>query len=211
MNRNRIKPTATARRRPALRRRQIGAAALVATVMYVPIALSCGYEDPNSASIQRGALNLSYRNALYVVGALTQARMDGVIAPPSEGLPAKDLFGSQFHKTAMMLQKFGDALVLSPNDDLVFSLVLVEPMLWTRFAVREGRVTTSVHLNGPAADAPVVIATEAVLGEIAEHRMTPERAAELDLIRFYGDPEKVVQLRAVLANRATQWSGKVIK
>ena len=113
--------------------------------MYAPIALSCGYEDPNSASVQRGVLNLSYCNALYVVGALTQARMDGVIAPPSEASPAKDLFGSQFHKTAMMLQQFGDTLVLSSNDDLVFSLVLVEPMLWTRFAVREGRVATSVH------------------------------------------------------------------
>lgn len=176
--------------------------------MYAPIALSCGYEDPNSASVQRGVLNLSYYNALYVVGALTQARMDGVIAPPSEASPAKDLFGSQFHKTIMMLQQFGDTLVLSSNDDLVFSLVLIEPMLWTRFAVREGRVATSVHANGPEPDAPVVIATEAVLEEIAERRMTPERAAELGLIRFYGDPEKVTQLRAVLGNRAKQWSGK---
>ena len=65
-----------------------------------------------------------------------------------------------------MLQQFGDTLGVDPGDDLAFSMVLIEPMLWTRFAVHGGRVATSVHVNGPAAGDLVVIATEAAIWEI---------------------------------------------
>jgi hypothetical protein len=42
-----------------------------------------------------------------VVGALTQARMNGLVAPEAEP-PAKDLF--VFNKTARLLQRFGERL-----------------------------------------------------------------------------------------------------
>lgn len=180
-------------------RRTIGAAALTTFVMFAPAASSCGYEDPNSAAVQRGLLNHAYPNALHVIGALTQARMEGVVAAPSEAPAAKDPFGSRFRKTAQMLQQVGDTLGVDPSDDLAFSIVLIEPMLWTRFSMRDGHVATSVHVSGPAAGDLVVIATEAVIREIADHRLTPERAAELGLIRIYGDPAKRARLQAIFA------------
>ena len=183
-------------------RRAIGAAALTTFATFAPAALSCGYEDPSSAAVQRGVLNHAYPNALHVIGALTQARMEGVVAPPSEAPTAKDAFGSQFHKTARMLQQLGDTLRVDPSDDLAFSMVLIEPMLWSRFAVSGGRVATSVHVNGPPAGDVVVIASEAVVREIVGHRLTPLRAEELGLIRIYGDPVKIAQLRAMIASQA---------
>jgi hypothetical protein len=182
-------------------RRAIGVAALASLVAMAPVALGCGYEDPNSAAVQRGVLNFAYPNALHVLGALTQARLNGVIAPPADAPAGKDPFGARFSKTARMLQQFGDALGVEPpaSDDLAFSLVLIEPMLWTRFAVRDEGVATSVHVNGPAVGDLVVIATEAVLREIVGRRLTPERAEELGLIRIYGDPARTAQLRAIFA------------
>jgi hypothetical protein len=183
------------------RRRVIGAAALTCLVAMAPVALGCGFEDPKSAAVQRGVLNFAYPNALHVVGALTQARLGGVIAPPADAPAGNDPFGSQFHKTARMLQRFGDALGVEPSDDLAFSMVLIEPMLWTRFAAGGGRVATSVHVDGPAAGDLVAIVTEAVVREIVGHRLTPLRAEELGLIRIYGDPEKIARLRAIIAGQ----------
>jgi hypothetical protein len=182
-------------------RRAIGAAALTSLVAMAPVAFGCGYEDANSAAVQRGVLNFAYPNALHVVGALTQARLAGVVAPPPEAPAGNDPFGSQL--TARMLQQFGDALGVEPHasDDLAFSLVLIEPMLWARLAPRDGGVATSVHVSGPAAGDPVVIATEAAMREIVGRRLTAERADELGLIRIYGDPEKIARLRAIIAGQ----------
>ena len=179
-------------------RRAIGAAALIAAGTFATGASSCGYEDPSSVMVQRGVLNLSYPNALYVVGALTQARMEGVVGRPTAAPASKDLFGSQFQMTARMLEQFAGALRIDVSDDMAFSMVLIEPMLWTRFALRDGRVATWVHVDGPAEGAPVVIATEAALEEIASRRLTPKRAEEMGLLRIYGDPVRAARLRAIL-------------
>jgi hypothetical protein len=203
-NRSMPRPPETAPRRSWFGcLRAIGATALTSLVAMAPVAFGCGYEDPNSAAVQRGVLNFAYPNALHVVGALTQARLAGVAAPPPEAPAGNDPFGSQFHKTARMLQQFGDALGVEPHasDDLAFSLVLIEPMLWARFAAGGGRVATSVHVSGPAAGDPVVIATEAAMREIVGRRLTAERADELGLIRIYGDPEKIARLRAIIAGQ----------
>jgi hypothetical protein len=100
-----------------------------------------------------------------------------------------------------VLQQFGDALSVEPHasDELAFSLVLIEPMLWARYAVRDGGVATSVHVNRPASGDLVVIATDAVVREMVGRRLTPERAEELGLIRIYGDPAKIAWLRAMIA------------
>jgi hypothetical protein len=74
-------------------------------------------------------------------------------------------------------------------------MLLIEPMLWTRFAVLDGRVVTSVHTNGPEPGDAVVIASEAALTEIVAHRLTPGDAFELGLLRLYGDPAKLGRLR----------------
>jgi hypothetical protein len=151
-------------------------------------ALGCGFEDPASATMQRGALNLSYPNALYVMGAAAQARSAGILQPDDAGpSEVKDMFA--FLKTTRMLQRFGAERIERGKEanPVVFSLVLVEPMLWTRFRVRGAGVETSVHITGPEPGGPVVVTSTAALKAIVDHNLTGQRAVDLGLIRIYGE------------------------
>jgi hypothetical protein len=170
------------------------AAVLAALLGAAPLAFACGYDDPNSATFQRGALNLSYPNALHVLGALTQARLDGLIGSEPEAA-ARNLFA--LNRTARMLQRFGEGLRPGPESpgDFAVSLLLIEPMLWTRFTTHDGAVSTAVHVNGPQPGDLVVVSAEAVLRQIVEHRLTARRAEELGLMRLYGDAAMVMRFR----------------
>jgi hypothetical protein len=144
-------------------------------------------------------LNLVHPNALYVLGALTQARLAGLIEPPPPA--AADLFGSRLRRMADMLRRFGDGLGRRPDeaDDLSFSLVLIEPMLWTRYTVGSGTVSTSVHADASGKGDVVVVTTEAAMDQMVERRMTFGGAEQLGLVRIYGDHEQSRRLRALAA------------
>ncbi|SDR63830.1 hypothetical protein SAMN05519103_09083 [Rhizobiales bacterium GAS113] len=188
---------------PAMRRGALGVAMVIAGTANSHSVFACGYEDPSSAVFQRSVLSLSYPKALYVLGALTQARMDGTIAPEPIAT-ANYLLG--FIKTSHMLQRFGAALQIRSGDDeeLAFTLVLIEPMLWTRFSIHEGHVATTVHVEGPQPGDLVVVTAEAVLRLIVDRRMTAERAEELGLIRIYGDPSKFDRLQRSFELRGSE-------
>jgi hypothetical protein len=147
-------------------------------------ALGCGFDDPASATVQRGVLNLSYPHALYVIGA---ARSDGILQPDAEPSEAKDMFA--FHRAARLLERFGQEWLGqgSEADPIVFSMVLVEPMLWTRFSLRGEKVVTSVHIAGPEPGGPVIVTSTAALKAIVDHDLTGRRAVDLGLIRIYGE------------------------
>lgn len=174
------------------------ATALVALLLAPPIAQACGYEDPKSATFQRGVLNWTYPNALYVQGAVTQAILDGIIEP-SNATKGKDLFGSGFRSAADRLNRFGSELQPGDTDEFAFTLVLLEPMLWSRYTIGKGTIGVSTHVKGPQKGDVVVVTAEAALKEIVSHRMTFVRAEELGLIRFYGDPAQAARLRALAA------------
>jgi hypothetical protein len=171
-------------------------AALLALLL-APPALACGYEDPNSLAMRRGALNLAFPKALYVQGALTMAHLNGTIPVERKLPPGKDLFGGAFRRAAQMLRRYGEEL---PDhsydaDGFAFSLVLIEPMLWTRFAFDDGQVRTEVHVDGPQRSELVVVSAEAALREIVARRLTMSAAEAAGLARFYGDPADVAQFR----------------
>ena len=165
--------------------------------------LSLRLRRPKLAVFQRGALSLSYPKALYVLGALTQAQLDRtIVAEPAA--PANYLLG--FIKATRMLQRFGEALQDQPSEDneFAFTLVLIEPMLWTRYSIRDGHVATSVHVDGPQPGDLVVVTAEAALRLIVDRRMTADRAEELGLIRIYGDPSKFARLRRLFELRESE-------
>jgi len=173
---------------------------LIAGVFNPPPVSACGYEDPNSAAFQRGVLGLSYPKALYVLGALTQAQLDRTI--PSEPAPSANYLLA-YLKTALILHRFGDALQdqQSEDNELAFTLVLIEPMLWTRFLFDGGHATTFVHVDGPQPGDFVIVTAETALRQIVDHRMTIGRAEELGLIRIYGEVPKVTRVRKAIEFR----------
>ncbi len=192
--RNRLAKT-TAKRRGAV----IGAV-LIAGASSSNLVVACGYEDPSSVDFQRGVLSWVYPQAGYVLGALTQAQLDRTI-PPEPAPPANYMFS--YLKTARSLQSFGDALQdqETEDDDFAFTLVLIEPMLWTRFLFDGGRAKTFVHVDGPQPGDVFVVTIETALRQIVERRMTAARAEELGLIRFYGDEAKVTRTKRAIESR----------
>jgi hypothetical protein len=170
--------------------------ATLAALLLAPPALACGYEDPNSLTLRRGTLNLAFPNALYVHGALTQAHLSGTIVV--EPMPvAYDPFGSGFRGAAQMLRRYGEELP-DPSydaDGFAFSLVLIEPMLWTRFSFDDGQVRTEIHVEGPQRGDLVVVSAEAAVRELVARRLTMSAAEQLGLVRFYGAPADVAQFR----------------
>ena len=72
-----------------------------------------------------------------------------------------------------------------------FSLLLIEPMLWTRFVSDGGDVRAQVHVSGPQAGDLVAISGEEVIREIAKNRLSIGEAYRRGLIRLYGTEEQV--------------------
>ncbi len=161
---------------------------------------ACAYEDPSAADFQQGVISAFYPKSLYVLGALTQAQLNGII--PAEPAPRANYLAG-YLKTDHSLHLFGDALRDQRSEDgtLAFTLVLIEPMLWTRFVFDSGRATTSVHVDGPQPGDVVVWTAEAALRQIADHRLTFARAEELGLVRFYGDDGEIARVRKAIEFR----------
>jgi hypothetical protein len=134
-----------------------------------------------------------------VQGALTQAHLSGIIETAAP--IGKDLLGKGFRKAADLLRRFGAELRPGEADDFAFAVVLIEPMLWARYTVSGGSVRTSVHVKGPEMGDLVVVTAHAALKEIEVGRLTFQRAEELGLVRFYGDPANSERLRALAAGR----------
>ena len=116
---------------------------------------SCGFEDPNSASMQRVQLNLVYPNSLYVQGAVDEALREGVLMPKHFTTPG-DFFALK--RTTANLQRFAGLLPEDATSDLPrFSVVLMGPVLWTRFNPSVEGITVESHVAGPLPGDLVVV------------------------------------------------------
>ncbi len=184
----------------AMRMRALVGAMAIAGALGAESALACAYEDPSAADFQQGVISAFYPKSLYVLGALTQAQLGGII--PAEPAPRANYLAG-YLKTDHALHLFGDALRDQESEDgvLAFTLVLIEPMLWTRFQFDNGRATTFVHVDGPRQGDVVVWTAEAALRQIVDHRVTFARAEELGLVRFYGDDAKIARVRKTIEFR----------
>ncbi|WEX86475.1 hypothetical protein PZN02_002760 [Sinorhizobium garamanticum] len=150
-----------------------------------PAVLACGYHD--DVSMARGMMNWVYPDALHVLGAISTAVAEQRL-PASVNNTAPDLFGSRYRRTAEALGRFGEALGESTDrmPALSFSIVLLEPMLWTRYEAAGVGLRTEVHVTGPEASDLVLVSGEAVIGEMAAGRLATGEAIERGLIRLYG-------------------------
>jgi hypothetical protein len=147
---------------------------------------ACGYHD--DVSLARGVLNWVYPDALHVVGAISTAVIERRLPAPA---PAVGLLG--YHGTVRALDQHAQQLRMSSGETPrpIFSLLLIEPMLWTRFVSEGGDVRPQVHVSGPQAGDLVVISGEEVIREIAKGRLSIGEAYRHGLIRLYGTEEQV--------------------
>jgi hypothetical protein len=172
------------RRRPALAGIVVLAAALSTTITS---GRACGFHD--DVTLARGIVNWVYPDALHVVGAVGVAVAEKRL-PPADGRTGPDLFGAKYRVTVAALEGFRDAVSGAPDRLSSFSLVLLEPMLWTRFASDQARPRAEVHVTGPAPGDLVVVSEEIVIRAVADGRLAIGEAARQGLIRFYGSDEQ---------------------
>ena len=90
------------------------------------------------------------------------------------------------HQYAQQLQAFSGET--RPPE---FSLLLIEPMLWTRFISEGGDLQTQVHVSAPQAGDLILISGEDVIREITNSRLSVGQAYQHGLIRLYGTKEQV--------------------
>jgi hypothetical protein len=172
-------------------------AAAVLTTAYSPSqSLACGYHD--DVSIARGLLNWVYPNALHALGAISTAVAERRLPPPNPHTAGLSDFGSGYRMTLTALERFAEALSAAAERPAPFSyaLVLVEPMLWTRFEARQGELRTQIHISGPQPGDLVLISGKGVIAEIANGRLEMGEAHRLGLVRMYGSEEQRAQFLA---------------
>jgi hypothetical protein len=155
-----------------------------------PEGVACGYHD--DVNLARGVLNWIYPDALHVVGAISTAVAEKRLPAGTSVRSGPGLLG--YYDTVRAIERHRQQLSMAAREmpAPTFSLLLVEPMLWTRVISDEGAVHTQVHVPGPQAGDLVVISGEAVIRAIANNALTVGEAYRSGLIRLYGKDEQVV-------------------
>jgi hypothetical protein len=160
-------------------------------------ASACGFHDPNSILLQRGALNLTYPKALYVQGGISSAVRAGLLRP-EKPVRRGDLIA--FHRTATVVNRWARQMDGAAPAEASFSMVLIGPMLWTTIHAKpsgHGHFVQT-HATGPLQGRPLIVTDIPVLKAMTAGGISAQMAARRNLIRLYGPPAQVAQVRHLL-------------
>ena len=183
--------------------------ALGAALLAVAAAASaCGFEDPNSIGLRRGALNLSFPESLYVGTAVWQAQLAGRL--PRDPLAQRGDLSPEARATLRLINANASlgqlALRMSQPSTVTarpnLAVVLLGPVLWSRFEAGSGSIRPSVHVQGPERGDVVVVTDIAVVEAIAGGNLGFAEAIDLGVVRLYGPAQDVAAARNWLVDIA---------
>jgi hypothetical protein len=141
-------------------------------------------------------LNVVYPNALYVQGAVDEALRAGMLRPAHFTRPG-DFFALQ--RTTRNLRRFADILADGASADLpAFSMVLMGPVLWTRFVPGADGLAAETHVAAPLPHRIVVVTDVPALAALVQGDVSGDRAIASGLVRFYGESVEIESLRGAL-------------
>jgi len=180
-------------------RRALGAA-LVAALLAGPVT-ACMLEG-DDVTLQRVAVGYAYPEALYVLGAVSSARLGGKL-DWTLGIDAtaspEQLRLVMLRINSALFKLRGRLASATPSVSApALSIVLLEPMLWTRFATENGKLGMEVHRQGPANGDVVLVTEEPVIAAIVNGTLSFGEARSLGLVRLYGRGQDVATARAWL-------------
>lgn len=152
-------------------------------------ASACGFEDPKGADAARGALNWIYPEALHVTSAVWRAQLDGTITRDDRPTAARALIG--YRKAAADLGALRDRLAATREGEAppTVSILLIGPMLWTRFAPAQDGLGMVIHVERALESDIVIVTDEPVVAALVAGRITPLAARQQGLLRLYGPLE----------------------
>ena len=171
-------------------------AAAIALLVSAAPALACGFEDPSNVAFQRGILNFAFPKALYVQTAVWQAQQAGLLERDQSLAGNRALLG--FRRASDALSNVAQQLETAQQAVPPFTLVMIGPVLWTRFAEGSDGLTATPHVQGPSSGDVVLVSDEPVVLALASGRIDGSTALEQGLIRIYGEPQKAAALEAAL-------------
>jgi hypothetical protein len=182
-------------------------AVVTLAVAYVAAATACGLEDPNSVAAQRGALQLAYPKALHVGTAVWQAQLAGAL--PRDALAQRGDLSPEARsrlrliKANALIGRLADRLNGEPTGvpHPGLAIVLVGPVMWSRFDAGDGPVKAQIHVAGPERGDVVAVTEIAVVEAIADGTIDVAGAIESGLMRLYGPPESVAKVSSWLTGR----------
>jgi hypothetical protein len=166
--------------------------ALAALLLLSGTALPCSdHEDP---AVGRDRLAANYSGALDILPIVAAARRERLL-PPANPMATlwSDKFPLQRHVRAV--QKFEEALNLAAQGraPIAFSMVMIEPMLWTRYAPADDRAKATIHTEGAEPGELVLVSAEDVINAIGNGRWSIGEAHAAGLLGLHGNPTAVTQ------------------
>jgi hypothetical protein len=172
------------------------AALLLLLLMSAVPALACGFENPKNVAFQRGVLDFAYPRALSVSAAVGKAQQAGIIERDTALAGNRALLG--FRRASDALSDVARQLGSGDADVPPFTLVMIGPVLWTRFAAGSDGLSATPHVPGPSSGDVVLVSDEPVILALASRRIGGGLALDHGLFRIYGDPAKVSALETAL-------------
>jgi hypothetical protein len=169
---------------------------LLCLALGVQAAAACGFHEDGRWN--RGMLNLLYPGAMSVGTSTWMAQREGLLAadaPAEKTAQERNAFGLLRALAALRQWKMHIEAAGNPRAMPTLSVVLMGPMLWSRYESRGDGLVLTAHAEGPVAGDVVVVTEAAVLGALASERLTLRDARDLGLIAFYGDADAI---RAVI-------------
>lgn len=179
-----------------MRQNRLPIAVLAALLLLSGTALPCSdHEDP---AVGRDRLAANYPGALDILPIVATARQERLL-PPANPMATlwSDKFPLQRHVRAV--QKFEDALNLAAQGGAAvdFSMVMIEPMLWTRYAPADGRAKATIHTEGAEPGELVLVSAEDVINAIGSGRWSIGEAHTAGLLGLHGKPADVARFLAL--------------
>ena len=164
-------------------------AAMAALLLVALPVTACGYHG--NAAV--GALNVAYPNALWVRTAVWQAQLEGLLAradatPPANPIAERLALAQRYREVSGQLTQLRDHLTTQrPHPPTpTFAVLLMGPMMWSRFEPNGDAMALQVHADGPVSGDVVLLTDEPVLAALATGRMRLAQAIELGVVRIYG-------------------------
>jgi len=109
---------------------------------------------------------------------------------------------TDFHRTTDRLQRLRASLQQAAEQRgrtlPAFSLLLVEPALWSRYAPDAGGVTVVIDTDAPPPGSTVVVTGQAVIAAIAASRVSPKEAFRRGLIAVEAAADERAEVKALL-------------
>jgi hypothetical protein len=164
------------------------AALAAAAACASPAAPACDFHEPSAMA--RGMMNWAYPDSLHVSTAVWRAQSAGALEGDAVAQGPHML---AYARTAFELRRLSKLLDDARGSGARASLavVLLGPMLWSRFESVGGSVILEVHAEGPAPGDAVVVTEAPVVAALVTGRLGARDAIEIGVVRLYGSDAAV--------------------